>query len=125
MKIVYAKKFREYIENKGGVLLTQYFNAKTKVTILCERGHEWTTTPDSIYSGNWCSVCSGNKKDTSVIFRKIGERFGCTLISDYKNARTAIWYRCSKGHEFKKSPYWLKKDYEKIEILCPVCKKEI
>jgi hypothetical protein len=117
----YAIKFREYVEEKGGTLMTPYFSAKKEVKLLCEKGHQWTTTPDSIYKDNWCSECSGNMKGTTIFFRKIGKMFNCELINEYVNAKTLISYKCQNGHNFEKSPYWLKKDFKKIEILCPKC----
>ncbi|MFW9880023.1 MAG: hypothetical protein ACFFG0_43670 [Candidatus Thorarchaeota archaeon] len=51
--------------------------------------------------------------------------FNCELISEYVNAKTPLTYKCQKTHTFIKSPYWLKKDYKKIEILCPECKRDI
>lgn len=121
----YAKKFRAYVEKKGGTLLTPYFSAKKEVTLMCEKGHQWTTTPDSVYKDNWCSKCAGNIKGTTEYFHKIGKKFNCELISEYANAKTLLTYMCPKGHKFKKSPYWLKKDFKKIEILCPKCKRDI
>ncbi|MFX1298666.1 MAG: hypothetical protein ACFFD2_27875 [Promethearchaeota archaeon] len=121
----YAKKFRAYIEKKGGTLLSPYFSAKKEVTLMCENGHQWTTTPDSVYKDNWCSKCAGNTKGTTEEFRKIGKEFNCELISEYVNAKTLLTYMCPKGHKFKKSPYWLKKDFKKIEIFCPKCKRNI
>jgi len=118
----HAKKFRAYIEEKGGTLLTPYFSAKKEVTILCEKGHQWTTTPDSIYKNNWCPECAGNKKGTTEEYQKIGAKFQCELLNGYVNAKTLLQYKCPKGHTFKKNPYWLKKDFEEIEILCPECK---
>jgi thiol-disulfide isomerase/thioredoxin len=120
----HAKKFRDYVEQKGGTLLTPYLSAKKEVTILCEKGHQWTTTPDSVYRDNWCSVCSGNVKGTAGYFSEIGKKFGCELISEYINAKTPLWYRCKKEHEFKKDPYWLKRNQKSIEILCPQCIKD-
>ncbi len=121
----HAQKFREFVENKGGVLLTPYFSAKSELTIICEKNHYWKTTPNSVYQGNWCSSCSGNIKGETEFFREIGKNFGCELINDYLNAKTPLWYRCLSGHRFKKSPYWLKKDYTKIKILCSDCKMDI
>jgi len=121
----YAKKFRVYVEKKGGTLMTPYFSAKKEITLICEKGHQWTTTPDSVYGGNWCSKCARNMKGTTEYFREIGKNFGCELINDYVNAKTPLWYICLRGHRFKKSPYWLKKGYIKIQILCPDCKMDI
>jgi len=120
----FAKKFRAYVEKKGGTLITPYYAAKKEVTLMCEKGHEWTTTPESIYRDHWCSDCAGNTKGTTEYYRKIGREFNCELISDYINAKELLLYKCSKGHNFKKSPYWLKKDYKKIKILCPQCKRD-
>ena len=119
---IQAKKFRVLVEDKGGFLVTPYFSAKKDVSIICENGHEWTTTPNSIYQGNWCSHCSGNIKGETKFFQEIGNKFACKLTNEYVNAKTPLWYECPKGHKFKKSPYWLKKDNKKIEVLCPNCK---
>jgi len=105
--------------------MTPYFSARKEVTLMCENGHYWKTTPNSVYQDNWCPECAGNMKGTTEYFRKIGRKFSCKLINEYINAKTSLWYRCPKSHKFKKSPYWLKKNYKKIEILCPKCKMEI
>ncbi len=120
----HAKKFREYVERKGGTLITPYFSAKKEITIMCENGHDWTTTPDSAYRDNWCSVCAGNVKGSSKEYRKMGEQFNCELISEYVNAKTPLKYKCPKGHKFTKDPYWLKRNLEKVKVLCPQCKME-
>jgi len=118
-----AKKFREFVEKKGGVLATPYFTAKVEVTIICENGHHWDTSPNSVYQGNWCSSCSGNVKGNAEFFLEIGRKFGCELVSEYVNAKTNLQFRCKKcDNEFQKDPYNLKKDHKKIEILCPECK---
>ena len=127
----HAKKFRKYIEEKGGTLLSSYFTAKKQVSILCQRGHKWNTTPDSIYKGNWCPECAGNKKGTTKEYREIGEKFQCELLDQYTNAKTPLRYRCRKGHVFPKGPYWLKKVYKKakdnpedFKNICPECEKD-
>ncbi len=121
----HAQKFRVYVEIKGGILMTPYFSAKKKLTIKCKKGHQWTTTPDSIYKDNWCPECAGNMKGTTEYFQKIGKEFNCELISEYINAKKPLWFRCPEGHKFKKSPYWLKKANKNIKILCPDCKMDI
>ena len=122
----HAKKFREYVENLGGTLITPYFSQKKEVTLMCEKGHQWTTTPDSVYKDNWCSECAGNKKGTTEEFREIGQMFNCELISEYVNAKTPLMYKCPKAHKFTiKSPYWLKRTYKDIEFLCPKCNMDV
>ena len=119
----HAKKFRKYVEEKGGTLLTPYFTAKKEVTIMCEHGHEWTTTPDSVYRGNWCSVCARNIKGTTEEYRKIGEKFQCELMNTYVNAKTPLRYMCSQGHTFTRTPYWLKRKYKEYKNICPKCER--
>lgn len=122
----HAKKFREYVENKRGALITPYFSQKKEVTLMCGKRHRWTTTPDSVYKDNWCPECAGNMKGTTEFYRKIGKMFNCELISEYVNAKTPLTYKCPKTHKFTiKSPYWLKRTYKEIEILCPKCKLDI
>ncbi|KKN65548.1 hypothetical protein LCGC14_0480740, partial [marine sediment metagenome] len=121
----FAKKFRDYIELKKGTIITPYFSARKEITLRCKEGHQWTTTPNSVYKDNWCPGCAGNMKGTTEFFRKIGKEFNCDLISEYINAKTSLLYECPEGHKFKKSPYWLKKDKEKIKFLCPDCKMDI
>ena len=122
----HAKKFRELVEKKGGAVITPYFAAKKEVTLMCEKGHQWTTTPDSIYKDNWCPECAGNMKLTTEFFRKVGEIFKCELISEYVNAKTPLQYKCQKGHKFSiKSPYWLKRTYKEIENMCPKCNRDV
>lgn len=121
----HGKKFRAYIEEKGGTLLTPYFSAKKEVSISCEQGHQWITTPDSIYKNNWCPECAGNKKGTTEEYQKIGVKFQCKLLNEYIIAKTPLQYRCSKGHMFTRRPYWLKRTYKEIKNICPKCEREI
>ncbi len=78
----HAKKFRNYVEEKGGILLTPYFAAKKEVTLLCECGHEWITTPNSIYMNNWCPECAGNKKGSTEEYQEIAKMFNCELLEE-------------------------------------------
>lgn len=121
----HAKKFRNYLEEKGGTLLTPYFSAKKEVTLLCECGHEWITTPNSIYMNNWCPECSGNKKGSTEEYQEIAKMFNCELLEEYKNAKTPLQLRCERGHVFRKDPYHFKRNHESIEILCPKCQMDI
>ncbi len=121
----YAKKFRRFIESKGGKLLTPYFSAKKEVKIICEKGHQWTTTPDSIHHNNWCSHCANNIKGNAELYQIIANKFNCELISEYINAKSPIEFKCSKGHKFSRIPYWLKRVYRSIDSICPNCKLDI
>lgn len=51
------QSFVHRVEAKGGKVLGQFVNSKTKVLILCDKGHEFSTIPNVISMGNWCPKC--------------------------------------------------------------------
>ncbi|TFG23056.1 MAG: hypothetical protein EU533_03595 [Promethearchaeota archaeon] len=57
---------REVIESKGGKLLSEYINAKTKVDIQCNKNHTWSALPDNIKQGYWCPYCSNGKGERII-----------------------------------------------------------
>ncbi|MDR3479380.1 MAG: hypothetical protein P4L91_01550 [Burkholderiaceae bacterium] len=50
---------RQYARDRGGVLLSEYVNMKTKVHWECDRGHRWYSTPNSnLRQKAWCPECA-------------------------------------------------------------------
>lgn len=51
--------FREFAAKHGGrCLTTEYLHGKTKLSMICEAGHQWTTRADEIqYERKWCPKC--------------------------------------------------------------------
>ncbi|MHA1894128.1 MAG: hypothetical protein ACTSX4_06485, partial [Candidatus Helarchaeota archaeon] len=84
-------ELREFIESKGGKLLSEYINAKTKVNVQCDNEHIWPALPDNIKQGHWCPYCSKGKGERIIrwyfeqifsYFIKRSIEFPTTMICD-------------------------------------------
>ena len=55
----YTDALRQYAKERGGMLLSDYVNAKTKVQWECDRGHRWRSMPGTnLGSRHWCPECA-------------------------------------------------------------------
>jgi len=106
----------ERIENRGIELVGEYINARTKTEFLCNNGHKWTTTPDSVCRGHGCPFCDNqarlSKEDLER--RLVGRNI--EVASDYLGSQKKTIFRCGCGWQWSNSP---------SKILsgrgCPVC----
>lgn len=53
----YAKKFHNFVRNKGGHLLTPYKERAKPIKIKCKNNHVRETTPAAVYQGSSCQAC--------------------------------------------------------------------
>jgi len=61
-KEFYQKRIEELAKSKNGTLISNYINARKKVRIQCEYGHQWDVIPFSLFSNNtWCPHCYKNQ----------------------------------------------------------------
>jgi len=93
---------KSYIEKEGYTLLSDsYKNSSSKLSVRCDKGHEYSVTFHSFHSGSRCVICSGNKKHTYEHVKSYIEKEGYTLLSDsYKSNRDRLLIRCNEGHEY-------------------------
>ena len=56
----FSNELEELITSKGGRLISEYINARTKVIVECREQHSWEITPDYLRSGGWCRICKAN-----------------------------------------------------------------
>ncbi|MED3554088.1 hypothetical protein [Cytobacillus praedii] len=97
------------IKNGGKLLSNHYHNNKTKLTWMCQHGHEWDARPNDIKSGQWCSVCNGSHPLSIEEMRQIAnERGGMCLSTTYINSKEHLEWECSKGHRWFASPSGIK-----------------
>ncbi|MFC1827728.1 hypothetical protein ACFLZQ_07360 [Thermodesulfobacteriota bacterium] len=109
---------QKFAEAKNGKCLSrEYINSKNKLLWKCEFGHQWETTYGSVRSGNWCSVCAGNKKLSIEDMRDIAQKLGGKCISEkYINNRTKLIWECAHGHRWPAKPTHIKDGH-----WCPEC----
>ncbi len=93
-------------EKRPGTIcnFTEYKDNKTKLDLICEKGHEYKTNFDNIKQGKWCPECSCKKKHTIEEVRQYVEEKhpGAIVIStEYNNNYTKLDLICENGHNFK------------------------
>ena len=85
-----AARLDEVISERGGELLSPYFNSGKGVRVRCGAGHEFEATPGNLTrttGGSWCPHCiTGGGEDR---FREILAERGYRLI-DYETGRVKI-----------------------------------
>jgi hypothetical protein len=56
-RIRLKRKFEEAVTEKNGIILTDCRKIFLPVTVQCQNEHTWTTTPQDVIDGLWCSEC--------------------------------------------------------------------
>ena len=113
---------KEFIENRHPgckLISTEYVNSKTKLDIVCENGHEFSTCHDNIHQNKWCGYCSRNKKLTHKFVKEFIENkhSGCKLASqEYINSTELLSIKCENGHEFSMAYAYVQQNQ-----WCPEC----
>ena len=109
---------KTYIENTGYRLLsTKYVNTNTALDVICPNKHKWTVSFKRFKNGVRCKYCYGNNKKTQSEVKKIIEKEGYKLLSEYKGVAKKIKVQCPNGHVYKTT-------YGRFNISktrCPVC----
>lgn len=104
-------------ERNGECMSANYVNMHSKLKWLCERGHEWKATPNSIKRGSWCPYCSGNVKLFLADMKALAmQRGGECLSEDYINNRTKLRWKCKDGHEWEATSAHVRNG-----TWCPLC----
>ena len=101
------QRFFDTVAQKGGTILSEYFNYSTKIDIQCPSGHVWAVTPSHVANGgSWCPKCpkitavKSKEKFLTILAEKSG-----TLLSEYVNTNTHVRVRCHLGHEWDVIPH--------------------
>ena len=94
---------KDKIEEVGYKLLSdEYVDNRTKLTILCDKGHEYTVTWNNFKSGKRCPYCIGRHKTIGEIKKFVSTSAkGYVCLSDkYINNSEKLKFKCDKGHEY-------------------------
>ena len=95
------KYVKGYIESEGYTLLSKkYKNSRIKLSIQCDKGHQYEATFHTFHQGSRCHACSSTKLSYSYVKEYI-ECFSYKLLSnEYKNTTSKLSIHCNKGHEY-------------------------
>ena len=113
------KEIQSIATSRGGKCLSKkYFNTRTKLQLVCEKGHRWESTTGNIRKGKWCSECAGLKKLTIEQMQAIAKsRGGKCLSKKYVDGKTKLLWECSDGHRWNAQPRHIKN----TGSWCPEC----
>lgn len=106
VKCAYLKttieELKDFAIGKGGICLSDQYNATEKHTWQCSEGHIWDAMWSSVKTGGWCPDCAGYKsytiKDCVALAEEMG---GKCLEVDYINRKTIMRWECENGHLFE------------------------
>lgn len=102
---------KEVLNKDGYELISEYQNAKEKITVRCPYSHEYQTLFNTFRHGKRCQKCyqknrlAGRQK-LDIVLKKAG----FTLVNDnlvYTKGRVKFLARCNNGHEFETSYSYL------------------
>ena len=112
----HPKIAKEWHPTKNGVLTSQDITSGShkKVWWLCDKGHEWETTPShrTRGKGRGCHYCKGRlpiigETDLATINSKLAKQWhpiknGVLTPQDVSyNSNKKVWWICDKGHEWQ------------------------
>ena len=119
----------EWNYEKNGNLRPENLSANSgkKVWWKCKNGHEWQSTIDNRNRGHGCPYCSGRyvvagNNDLQTINPSLSLEWsfeknqGLTPSDIAPNSDRKVWWKCSKGHEWKTAVYNRTYGYG-----CPYC----
>lgn len=122
------KEIKEHIESIGYFLLTkenEYVDTKSRIEVVCDKGHKYPTRANTIRSGKRCRKCS-NKiygEKSRIPYEQIikaVEDSGYKLLTpkeEYTVTHKKYIFQCDKGHE----PYKAKMAEFLQGTRCPIC----
>lgn len=102
-KLTY-EHIKNHIKKSGYHLISKiYKNSETKLDIQCNNGHIYQTNWNNFQSGNRCSYCAGNIRNSyEYIKSQIESVDGYKLLSKkYKNALLKLKVQCNKKHNYE------------------------
>lgn len=116
------QKYKDIAKERGGKCLSEKYNGThSKLSWMCDKGHKWSTTPNSIKGGSWCPECVVHPKYTVEHMKDLAKSYGGECLSEkYLGVKVPLKWRCSNGHEWEKTPNSIKRNKK----WCDECDKE-
>lgn len=101
-QMVSESVFNATYENKGcepQISYNEYTNNTQKIPYICKCGSERISSYANFRLSKKCQQCVANeRKHTTEYVTALFEESGCTLMSEYQNARDPIEYICECGN---------------------------
>ncbi|MBL0340859.1 MAG: hypothetical protein IPP71_08000 [Bacteroidetes bacterium] len=120
-KEYYFARYQQIAKEHGGICLSKrYIDSNTKLEFKCSQGHVFSSVPNEIYKGRWCTSCRGGSKRTLEFYQNIAEKNGGTILSKkYIGSTYKLKWQCKEGHVFSTTPMVV----HLRNVWCPDCKR--
>ena len=129
----YPELCKEWNYKKNGNLTPELLTRKSdkKVWWVGKCGHEWPATVSSrtqMQSG--CPYCSGRLligfNDLATLYPELGKLFDAeknnmSASEISRNTKSSYYWKCSKGHSYKKHLFTMQKNINDLDKMCPYC----
>jgi hypothetical protein len=103
---------KNIIETEGYTLCDDcYTNSRTKLTVICPKGHKREMRFDNWLAGHRCATCGNHREISSKwsIARKDMEKRGYKVLAEPEKSTAKAKLMCPNGHIFEVSMYnWLR-----------------
>jgi hypothetical protein len=108
--------------NHGGRVVSTKYSSKEMI-FNCKKGHEFKRKPNNIIQGDWCTICSGYKKDLEAMRTFAKNNHGKLLSQTYISSMEHLLWECSKRHVIKSSYNTLFTRVRKNKNWCLKCER--
>lgn len=133
-----AESFPELCEEwnykRNGETVPQFVTGHSmkKVWWIGKCGHEWQAVVASRVKGHGCPFCNSNRllpgfndlqsvyPDLAKVFDEEKNELSVSMLSPYQ--QRSYYWKCSRGHSYRKNLKTMIKNLDKIDIMCPLCK---
>ena len=93
------------IDSRGIQMIGEYKKSSTITKFLCDCGHEWSTTPNSVLSGKGCPRCNDLRLTQEIVNKRLqNEDRGIQMIGEYLGANTKTKFIGGCGHSWFAKP---------------------
>ena len=123
---------KQWHPTKNGKLTPDMFSVRSNVRVwwMCEKGHEWQSTPNDRVGGYGCPYCTNQKtlpgyNDLATTNPGLAKEWHPTKNGDLTpqmipaGTEKKVWWMCEKGHEWQAVVYSRNKGKG-----CPICARE-
>lgn len=118
------EQMRTLSKNHGGSVASIKYSSK-EMLFKCKRGHHFKRKPCNVVQGDWCTICSGYKKDIDAMRSFAKKNSGELLSQTYISSMEHLLWKCSKKHVIKSSYNTLSTRVKHNKNWCLQCERSI
>lgn len=98
-----VETINERINHRGIYLVDGLIKVREKANFMCDNGHKWRATPDSIMTGNGCPTCSDSMLSNEIVNQRLNGT-GIEIVSEYMGITVKSEFKGKCGHTWQSLP---------------------